>query len=44
MFAFLRNVFHRKTEAEQMEEYFSQATSLQHLETLMKMWDRGVRS
>jgi hypothetical protein len=45
MFAFLRNFnFRRRTESEIMEEYFSQATSLQHLETLMRNWDRGIRS
>jgi len=44
MLAFLRKLrLNRKTEAQLMEEYFAQATSLQHLETLMRNWDRGIR-
>jgi hypothetical protein len=39
----IKNFFRRKSEQERMEEYLSQATSIQQIEYLQREWDRGMR-
>jgi len=43
LFLLMRQIFHRRSEYEQMEEYLSQAENNVHLEILPKKWDLGYR-
>jgi hypothetical protein len=44
LFLAMRQIFHRRSEQEQMEEYLSQAENNVHLEILQKRWDLGYRT